>query len=96
MFVYALTVAVELPIAELVENRRRSIAMLAPGVPALNREETLELLEQLVEALRQLDAKTRTRSGSLSTTTVGDDTDIDADGGRPWLAWAHLRHLCAA
>jgi hypothetical protein len=44
----------ELPIPELVENRRRSVAMLTPGVPALNREEALELLEQLAEALRRV------------------------------------------
>ena len=40
-----------LPIPELVENRRRSIAMLPPGPPALNRDEALELLEQLKAAL---------------------------------------------
>ena len=39
---------------ELVENRRRSIAMLARGAPALNRDEALEILRQLVEALREL------------------------------------------
>jgi hypothetical protein len=44
----------DLPIPELVENRRRSIAMLTPGVPALNREEALELLEQLEEAQLRL------------------------------------------
>jgi hypothetical protein len=44
----------DLPIPELVENRRRSIAMLAPGSPALNRDEALEVLRQLVEALREL------------------------------------------
>jgi hypothetical protein len=43
-----------LPISEVVENRRRSIAMLSPGAPALNRKEALELLDQLVEALRRL------------------------------------------
>jgi hypothetical protein len=32
----------ELPIPELVENRRRSIAMLPSGAPALNRDEALE------------------------------------------------------
>jgi hypothetical protein len=37
----------DLPIPELVENRRRSIAMLPVGAPALNRDEALELLEQL-------------------------------------------------
>jgi hypothetical protein len=42
----------ELPIPELVENRRRSIAMLPSGAPALNRDDALELLRQLVEALR--------------------------------------------
>jgi hypothetical protein len=44
----------DLPIPELVENRRRSIAMLSTGVPALNREEALELLEQLEAALLEL------------------------------------------
>ena len=53
MFDYGPGVA-DLPIPELVENRRRSIAMLPPGSPALNRDEALELLGQLVEALREL------------------------------------------
>jgi hypothetical protein len=53
MFVYAPGVA-DLPIPELVENRRRSIAMLPVGAPALNRDEALELLGQLVETLREL------------------------------------------
>jgi hypothetical protein len=44
----------DLPIPELVENRRRSIAMLPVGAPALNRDEALELLRQLVEALREV------------------------------------------
>jgi hypothetical protein len=44
----------ELPIPELVENRRRSIAMLPPGAPALNRDETLELIGQLVRALQEI------------------------------------------
>ncbi len=48
-----LTAVADLPILELVENRRRSIAMLPPGAPALNRDEALELLEQLAEAPRQ-------------------------------------------
>jgi hypothetical protein len=52
-FAYAPGVA-DLPIPEFVENRRRSIAMLPPGAPALNREEALELLTQLAEALREL------------------------------------------
>jgi hypothetical protein len=47
-------VAVELPIPELVENRRRSIATLPTGAPALNRDEALELLEQLKAALLAL------------------------------------------
>ena len=46
----------ELPIPELVENRRRSVAMLPPGAAALNRDEALDLLDQLVEALRRLRA----------------------------------------
>jgi hypothetical protein len=41
------------PIPELVENRRRSIAMLPVGAPALNRDEALEVLDQLVQALRE-------------------------------------------
>jgi hypothetical protein len=44
----------DLPIAELIENRRRSIAMLAPDAWALNRDEALVLLAQLAEALRRL------------------------------------------
>ena len=44
----------DLPIPELAEQRRRSIAMLPPGVPALNRDEALELLEQLNAALLAL------------------------------------------
>jgi hypothetical protein len=44
----------ELPIPELVENRRRSIATLSQGAPAFNREEALEVLDQLVEALWRL------------------------------------------
>jgi len=44
----------ELPIPELVENRRRSVAMLPVGAPALNRDEALELLGQLEAALIEL------------------------------------------
>jgi hypothetical protein len=53
LFGYAAAVA-DLPSPELVENQRRSIAMLPPGAPALNRDEALELLRQLVEALREV------------------------------------------
>jgi hypothetical protein len=42
------------PVPELVENQRRSIVMLPPGAPALNRDEALEALRQLVEALREV------------------------------------------
>jgi hypothetical protein len=53
-FPYAVDVA-DLPIPELVENWRRSIAMLAPGMPALTREEeALELLSQFEAALLEL------------------------------------------
>jgi hypothetical protein len=41
----------ELPTPDLVENRRRSIAMMPSGVPALDRDEALELLGQLEAAL---------------------------------------------
>jgi hypothetical protein len=44
----------ELPIPELVENRRRSIAMLPAGAPALNRDEALELLDQFTSAVLEL------------------------------------------
>jgi hypothetical protein len=44
----------ELPIPELVENRRRSVAMLPSGTPALSRDEALELLDQLQAALIEL------------------------------------------
>jgi hypothetical protein len=44
----------DLPTPELVENRRRSIAMLAPGAPALNREQALKLLGQLNAALLEV------------------------------------------
>jgi hypothetical protein len=44
----------DLPIPELVENRRRSVAMLPVGAPALNRDEALELLEQLRDALQEI------------------------------------------
>ena len=53
LFAYTPAVA-ELPIPELVENRRRSIAMLPSGVPALDRDEALELLGQLQTALIDL------------------------------------------
>jgi hypothetical protein len=49
-----LAVVADLPIPELIENRRRSIAMLPPGAPALNRDEALEVLTQLAEALREM------------------------------------------
>ena len=52
----------DLPIPELVENRRRSIAMLPVGAPALNRDEALEILRQLEQALREL-RKFRRRTG---------------------------------
>jgi hypothetical protein len=44
----------DLPIPELVENQRRSIAMLPPGSPALNRDDALEVLQQLVDALSEI------------------------------------------
>jgi hypothetical protein len=45
---------VDLPFPELLENQRRSIAMLPVGAPALNRDEALELLAQLEAALVEL------------------------------------------
>jgi hypothetical protein len=49
-----LATVADLPPPELVENRRRSIAMLPPGAPALNRDEALDLLEQLKAALDEV------------------------------------------
>jgi hypothetical protein len=51
--VYAPGVA-EPPTPELVENRRRSIAMLPPGAPALNRDDALDVLRQLGDALHEV------------------------------------------
>jgi hypothetical protein len=56
-------VVADLPIPERVENRRRSIAMLPTGAPALNRDEALELLKQLEDALLEL---RRLRQGPTS------------------------------
>jgi hypothetical protein len=44
----------DLPTPELVENLRRSIAMLPSGVPALDRDEALEVLGQLEAALLEV------------------------------------------
>jgi len=38
-----------------LENLRRSIIMLTPGVPALSREEAISLLEELTELQERLD-----------------------------------------
>ncbi len=38
-----------------LENLRRSIVMLTPGVPALTREEALRLLEELAALEARLD-----------------------------------------
>ena len=73
MFAHAVDVA-DLPIPELVENRRRSIAMLAPGVSALNREEALELLEQLETALLEL--RTVTTQGETRTPDAGEGDSL--------------------
>jgi hypothetical protein len=40
--------------SRLSRTLRRSIAMLPVGAPALNRDEALEILGQLVEALSEL------------------------------------------
>lgn len=44
-----------LPSPERVEQFRRSVAMLPPGAPALNREKALALHEQLLEALEEVE-----------------------------------------
>jgi hypothetical protein len=38
-----------------VDNLRRSIIMLTPGVPALSREEAISLLKELTELQERLD-----------------------------------------
>jgi hypothetical protein len=38
---------------ERAEQLRRSVAMLAPGAPGLSRQQALEVLAALTEALRQ-------------------------------------------
>ncbi len=43
-----------------LEQLRRSIVMLTPGVPALSREEAISLLEELAEVQGRLD---RLRAG---------------------------------
>jgi hypothetical protein len=52
----------DLSIPELVENQRRSIAMLPVGAPALNRDEALEVLRQLGDDLRRLRELERDRA----------------------------------
>lgn len=47
----------DLTTPERVEQHRRSIAMLPPGSPALNREQAIAVLEQLGTVLRQLRAR---------------------------------------
>lgn len=45
---------IDLPQPWEVENLRRSVAMLSPGVWALRREEAAKLLEQLATALEEI------------------------------------------
>jgi hypothetical protein len=52
-----------LPSPEVVENRWRSIAMLPPGAPALNGDETLELLGHLERCSRYGDSVRRNIAG---------------------------------
>ena len=42
----------ELRRSERVEQCRRSVVILPPGAPALNREEAVQLFAALIEALR--------------------------------------------
>jgi len=51
-----------LPIPELVENQRRSIAMLPGCAPALDRDQALKLLGELEAALLE-PRKLRTQGG---------------------------------
>lgn len=53
-----------------IENLRRSLSMLTPGVPALSREEALALLSELSVTQRRLD---RLRAGLHQL--------LDDDGG---------------
>jgi hypothetical protein len=56
-----LVVQVQHILPDLLLPRRRTVKVVAPsgGTRELNREEALELLEQLVEALRRLRASDR-------------------------------------
>ena len=47
--------AADLPILELVEQQRRSVAMLPTGAPALHGEQALELLAQPQAARRDVE-----------------------------------------
>jgi hypothetical protein len=49
-----LRLVVELPPVERVEQYRRSVAMLPPGAPALNRERALQLYADLIAALLEV------------------------------------------
>jgi hypothetical protein len=71
----------ELPIHELVENRRRSIAMLPVGAPALNRDDALELLEQLEAVLLAL-REGKTQDEMRWRSSVVRSADQVADRGR--------------
>jgi hypothetical protein len=84
VFVYGRTVA-DLPIPELVENQRRSVAMLPAGASALNRDEALELLRQLGEALRELRRRNSDwgRRRGRKTTAGGSEAGIRRNLGYP-------------
>jgi hypothetical protein len=50
---------VDLSTPEAVEQLRRSVAMLPPQAPALDREEAMDVLTTLGEALRTTEAQPR-------------------------------------
>jgi len=80
----------DLPIAELIEQQRRSVAVLAPGSPASNRELALELLEQLLEALRESAAAER------QLAPHGRKTRVEAVGAGPSETRAANREVTLA
>jgi hypothetical protein len=65
MFGYG-PIVTDLPIPEFVENRRRAVAMLPSGAPALNRDEALELLEEFKAALLSKRVTSTVACGSTS------------------------------
>ncbi len=70
---------------ELTEGWRRSVAMLQPGAPALNREDALAVLDRLVELLRE---QRPLMPGDLMTSA-----EVSAETGVPKRTLDQWRYL---